>query len=123
MTKRILVADDDNDIREMLITLLTDFGYETISAKDGKQAEEKIKSEVFDLAILDVSMPFTNGYHLCYQITTQTDRKPAKVIIITARDPEKDKMIGTVSGAEVYITKPFEYKELLKKVTELIGKP
>lgn len=123
MPKKVLVADDDNELRELVKTLLTDFGYEVLTACDGREAEKLIDSAVFDLAILDVQMPFVDGYHLTYKLSTKTDRAPPKIIILSARDPEKDKNIGELSGAAVFMTKPFEYKALLDKVVEFIGKP
>lgn len=123
MAKRVLVADDDPEIRDMVKTLLSDFGYETEAAADGKETENMIDAKEFDLIVLDISMPFADGYHICYKIATRTDKKAPKIVILTARDSEKDKKVGSLSGADFFITKPFEYKVLLDKVVELIGKP
>ena len=113
---RILVADDDKEIREILIRLLTDEGYEVIAAQDGREALEKA-DETIDLYLLDVSMPFVSGFSAGTQIRR---RFMAPIIFLTAYTEESDRMLGFSAGADDYIPKPFSNTELLIRIKSLL---
>lgn len=114
--KNILVIDDDTRIRNLLSKFLADNGFEVSSAKDTTQARELIAQNQFDLLIVDVMMPGENGIEF-----TQDFRKTSKtpIIILTARGESADRISGLESGADDYLPKPFEPKELLLRINNI----
>ena len=84
--KRILIADDDPDLRELLKMDLDSQGYEVLTAADGKDALQIALAEKLDLILLDVMMPFIDGYHVAHEITDKLGEKAPYIIIITSRD-------------------------------------
>ena len=114
--KRILVAEDDADIRETLRDLLSGEGYAVETAADGVAAIAAWKgaAEPFDLAILDVMMPGKSGYDVCREIRAAGSR--AAVLMLSAKSEEIDKVIGLELGADDYVTKPFGVRELLARI-------
>ena len=115
--KRILVAEDDADIRETLRDLLSGEGYAVETAADGVAAIAAWKgaAEPFDLAILDVMMPGRSGYDVCREIRAAGSR--AAVLMLSAKSEEIDKVIGLELGADDYVTTPFGVRELLARVS------
>ena len=127
MPKRILVVDDDVDIRETLQVILKSAGYEVIQAADGKEAEAKLQKEPIDLAILDVMMESdTRGFHLAYTIRQDPKLKNLPVIMLTGveeksglkLEPEK---AGDFLPVNAFLRKPVDAKELKAKIAELLG--
>ncbi|OFV70787.1 response regulator transcription factor [Acetobacterium wieringae] len=110
----ILVADDENDIRNLLKISLEENGYTVVTAENGKQAMEMIENRPIDLAILDVMMPILDGFNLLRKIR-ETSTIP--VIFLTARTDEMDKILGLGLGADDYLAKPFSIAELLARVS------
>ena len=115
-TKRILLADDDADIREVGRVLLEGEGYEVIEAKDGDEAV-LLSAPDIDLYILDIMMPGKNGYQACREIRAKSS---APILFLTARSQDSDKAMGFSSGADDYLAKPFSYTELLARVKALL---
>lgn len=113
---KILVADDDDDIRQILEILFTGEGYQVTTAKDGVEAIEKVDDSI-DLVILDVDMPKKSGF-----IASSEIRKKSfvPILFLTAFSQDSDKTIGYSAGADDYVTKPFSHSELLLKVKSLI---
>lgn len=118
--KRILVAEDDANIRETLADLLSGEGYEVTTAADGEAAVAAWRgaSEPFDLIMLDVMMPGKSGYDVCREIRTAGSR--VAVLMLSAKGEEIDKVIGLELGADDYVTKPFGVRELLARVAAAI---
>lgn len=116
MATRILVADDNAEIREILRILLSNEGYEIIEAKDGNEVIEKYDSSI-DLIILDIMMPNMNGYQTCLKIR-ETSNVP--ILFLTAKGLDSDKTLGFSSGADDYLSKPFSYSELTARVKALL---
>lgn len=114
MTKKILVVEDEYSINDILTITLINEGYEVESVFDGKTALEKIKVFKPDLVLLDLMLPDIDGFEICKKIS-----KDYLVIMITARDSIFDKIIGLEFGADDYITKPFEIKEVIVRVKAL----
>jgi len=114
MTKKILVVEDEYSINDILTITLINEGYEVESVFDGKEALEKIKVFKPDLVLLDLMLPDIDGFEICKKIS-----KDYLVIMITARDSIFDKIIGLEFGADDYITKPFEIKEVIVRVKAL----
>jgi len=114
----ILVAEDDENIRIGLVDILESESYRVTSAKDGKEAQELLVSDKFDLVLLDIMMPEISGYDLCRYIRSQPQDTP--VIMLTAKGEEIDKVIGLQLGADDYITKPFGVHELLARISAVL---
>ena len=119
--KRILLVDDEEDLRKMLKFRLEAVGYDVKEAADGQEALDKARSAWPDLIILDLMLPKIDGYKVCRMIKFDEKHKHKPVIMFTARAQEKDKLIGKEMGADAYITKPFEPEVLLGKIKELLG--
>ncbi|MGF7141706.1 DNA-binding response OmpR family regulator [Anaerotaenia torta] len=113
---KILVADDDADIREILEILLKAEGFDVILASNGKEAIEAV-DESIDLIILDVAMPEKNGFQVCKEIRTMS---VAPVLFLTAKTLESDKAIGFSAGGDDYLVKPFSNSELIFRVKALL---
>lgn len=113
---KILVADDDIDIRQILEILFTGEGYSVVTAKDGEEAIQKFDSSV-DLVLLDVDMPKKSGFIVSSEIRKKSF---VPILFLTAYSQDSDKTIGYSTGADDYITKPFSHAELLLKVKSLI---
>jgi two-component system KDP operon response regulator KdpE len=110
---RILVVDDDPQIRRVMRVTLTGHGYEVDDVKDGEAALEKLREHRFDLVLLDMNMPGTSGLETCRAIRGQSD---VAVIMLTVRDTETDKIEALDAGADDYVTKPFNPHELLARI-------
>jgi two-component system, OmpR family, KDP operon response regulator KdpE len=112
-TARIMVVDDDPQIRRVLRTALVAQGYEVIDARNGDEALEKIRDEKVDLVILDMNMPGMGGLETCRTIRSTSD---ISIIMLTVRDAESDKIEALDAGADDYVTKPFSSPELLARI-------
>ena len=120
--KRILIADDDPDLLDLIKTALGYQGHEIFTVSDGRQALQTAISQKFDLVILDVMMPYIDGYHVAHEISDKLGPQAPAILIMTSRDAQKEKGIALMSGAEEIIQKPFEISKLQSKVLELLGK-
>ncbi len=114
---RILMVDDNAEIREVVNILLSGEGCQVDEASNGAQALEKIRETAYDLVILDVMMPQMNGYQTCLEIRKHNN---APVLFLSARSQVEDKTLGFSSGGDDYLPKPFSYQELLSRVKALI---
>jgi two-component system KDP operon response regulator KdpE len=110
---RILVVDDDPQIRRVLRTTLIAQGYEVVDARSGDEALERVRNEKLDLVILDMNMPGMNGIETCRLIRSGSD---IAIIMLTVRDSEADKVEALDAGADDYVTKPFGSPELLARI-------
>ena len=119
--KRILIVDDEDDLRNMLKFRLEATGYEVDEAADGQEGLDKARTAWPDLVILDLMLPKIDGFKVCRMLKFDDKHKHKPIIMFTARAQEKDKMIGKEMGADAYITKPFEPDVLLAKIKELLG--
>jgi len=118
MNARILVAEDDANIRQGLVATLESEGYAVVAAGDGAQALKLFPQQKIDLAILDIMMPKTNGYDVCREWRARGVRIP--ILFLTAKGEEIDKVVGLKLGADDYVTKPFGVHELLARVEALL---
>ncbi len=116
MAQKILFADDDPEIREVLRLLLTSEGYEVAEAASGSELLEKLDDSV-DLVILDVMMPGMGGYAACAEIRT---RSAVPVLFLTAKSQDSDKTMGFTVGGDDYLVKPFSYSELISRVKAML---
>lgn len=117
--KKILIADDEPDILEIISYNLRTEGYETITAKDGDEALQKAKIVKPDLIILDVMMPNKNGMEVCKILRNQPDFQQTLIIFLTALNDEGSHIRGLEFGADDYLTKPVSPKVLVSKVNSL----
>jgi two-component system response regulator MprA len=115
---RILVAEDDQHLRESLARVLIFEGYEIVSARDGVEALEAVALERPDLIILDVMMPNLDGLTACRRLRSSGDRTP--VLMLTARHEIGDRVAGLDAGADDYLVKPYSLDELLARVRALL---
>ena len=114
--KKILIADDDPEIREVLRLLLSSEGYQTVEASDGAELL-RLMDDTVDLVILDVMMPGKSGYSICAEIR-QASTVP--VLFLTAKSQDSDKSMGFCSGGDDYLVKPFSYTELISRVKAML---
>ena len=112
--KRILIVEDEKAISDILVLNLDIAGFETICAEDGKQGLALALSENPDLILLDVMLPELDGFDVCKQFRAQNKLTP--IIMLTAREEERDMVFGLDLGADDYMTKPFSVRELLARV-------
>ncbi|WP_210607861.1 response regulator transcription factor [Priestia flexa] len=122
MAKKILIVDDESNIRDVCRRYLDREGYITFLAVDGEDAIEKWKTLQPDLIILDLMMPIKTGWEVCEEIREVDD---VPIIMLTARGEETDKIMGLTHGADDYVTKPFSPRELVlrvKSIFRLLGR-
>lgn len=118
--RKILVVDDVPVNIQLLDTYLTSEGYEVISANNGQEAVDKVKTEFPDLVLLDVMMPVLDGFEVCKVLKSDAVTKFIPVIMVTALNEIKDKVKGIDSGADDFLSKPFNKLELLARVRSLL---
>ena len=115
---RILVAEDETSLNDLLQDALRMNGYETISAKHGMEAVRLIREEKPDLVILDINMPQLDGFGVIEKLRNENNNIP--IIVLTARDQKDDKSIGFGLGADDFVTKPLGLEELLMRVAAVL---
>ncbi|MEX2032153.1 MAG: response regulator transcription factor [Dehalococcoidia bacterium] len=113
MAPKILVADDEPNIIKLLRMYLREEGYEVSSARDGREALQRFRADKPDLVLLDLMMPEMGGFEVCTEIRKESD---IPVIMLTARTDDVDKIVGLEMGADDYVTKPFNPRELIARV-------
>jgi DNA-binding response OmpR family regulator len=121
---KILVVDDEAHIRmliEQTLEELEDEGVEVITADNGADALETIKSEKPRLVFLDVMMPKMNGFDVCNTVKHELEMKDVYIVMLTAKGQEYDRQRGEQVGADIYMTKPFDPDELLGKAKQVLG--
>lgn len=126
MPKKILIVEDEANIRELLRLYLEREGYTVLEAENGVEGIKKWKSDKPDMLLLDVMMPVMDGWAVCREIRAESD---VPIIMLTAKGETADRVSGLEMGADDYIVKPFEVKELLARVHAVLrrtgddGKP
>ncbi|MDA8423056.1 MAG: response regulator [Nitrospiraceae bacterium] len=118
--KKILIADDNENIREALTYLLEDEGYKLWMAKDGAEALKEVRNVRPDILILDIMMPEMNGYDVCRIIKNDPELSKTYVIMLTAKGQVAEQERGKEVGADEYIVKPFSPMEILSKIKKLL---
>lgn len=115
--KKILLVEDELRMRMIVRDYLENEGYEVIEAKDGMEALNAFQNNEIDLILLDLMIPFLDGFGVCREIRTKSD---IPIIIITAKEEDEDKIRGFDLGADEYVTKPFSPKVLVARVKSLL---
>ena len=117
---RILVVDDSEDNRHIIVTRLQAHGYETSEAADGEQGLAAVDERGPDLILLDVTMPKLDGIEVCRRLKSDASRPFTPIILLTAKTDTKDVVAGLDAGADEYLTKPFSPLALLALVEALL---
>ncbi|MGB3632639.1 MAG: response regulator transcription factor [Rubrobacteraceae bacterium] len=117
MEETILLVDDDPALLEVTTIVLASEGYKVLTAEDGAGALRVVGQERLDLVVLDVMLPKTSGFEVLKKIRQQTD---VPVVMLTAKSQSVDKVVGLELGADDYITKPFDTKELLARIRAIL---
>lgn len=120
MTAKILVVDDEPHIIRLVSFKLKKAGFDVLTAVNGQQALELTLSEQPALILLDVMLPDADGYAVCYQLKEQLGPQAPKIVLLSARSREIDILKGYESGADSYITKPFDPQNLLTSVEQIL---
>ncbi|HBL16717.1 MAG TPA: hypothetical protein DD417_08165 [Elusimicrobia bacterium] len=121
--KRVLIADDDPALVELMTEGLAKLPIGVEQAFDGKEALEKVRSGAFDLVLLDIMMPMIDGYHIASEITSTMGEQAPKILYITSRDTKREGHLAGMTGAIGMLQKPFEMKEFREAVCGALGLP
>ena len=121
MTKRVLIAEDEESIVASLEFLMRHAGYETCIALDGPSALARLADFSPDLVLLDIMLPGRSGYDVCASIRGDPGLADTRVLMLTARGSNSDEARGRACGADDYLTKPFATQELVSRVRALLG--
>jgi two-component system response regulator MtrA len=119
--KLILVADDDDDVRELVVFRLTHAGFEVITAADGEEAVELALARRPDLCVIDVMMPKLDGFEVTQRVRAAPELAETKVLLLTASVHESAVERGLAVGADDYIAKPFSSEEFLARCAAAVG--
>jgi DNA-binding response OmpR family regulator len=120
---RVLVVEDEPNIRELVCLHLGLEGYACEEAADGQQALARAEAARFDLLVLDVMLPRLDGVSLCRAVRRGSMNRDVPILMLTARNEESDKVLGLESGADYYLTKPFGVRELVARARALLRRP
>jgi DNA-binding response OmpR family regulator len=119
-SRRALIVEDESAIREIVRLHLSLAGFETDEVADGHAALDRLRTDRFDVVVLDVMLPGVDGVTLCRALRASGPNQRAGVLMLTARDTEPEKVIGLESGADDYLTKPFGVREFMARVTAIL---
>ncbi|MGG5461042.1 response regulator transcription factor [Clostridium sp. B9] len=115
--KRILIIEDTDTIREELTKLLARYGYDVLAPTDFENILEYVKENNADLILLDINLPYFDGYHICREIRKDSN---VPIIIVTSRDSDMDEIMSMNLGADDFITKPYNTQVLLARIGSIL---
>jgi len=121
--RRVLIVDDEPNIVLSLEFLLRQQGYEVSVARDGEEALAAAEEKRLDLVVLDVMLPGLDGFEVCRRLRERPELAGLKILLLTARGREVERVRGLEEGADAYVRKPFSTRQLMKTVAELLGRP
>ena len=121
--KRVLIAEDEQSIVLSLEFLLSEAGYEVMTAKNGAEAITLAEKHKPDLLVLDIMLPVVNGFEVCTVLRANPELAGLRILMLTARGREHEITRGLALGANAYVTKPFGTRELMRTVNELLDAP
>lgn len=119
--KRVLVVEDDDRVRRVEGLILSSAQLEIHEARGGQEALDRLQAEPFDLVVLDLMMPEVDGMQVLKSVRSRAETENLPVIIVTAKNSDRDVLEGFQNGASYYITKPFEPRELVDSVELILG--
>jgi two-component system, OmpR family, response regulator MtrA len=117
----VVVADDEDDILELVTTIIERLGHEVVPVRDGAAALAAILERRPDLAVLDISMPEVDGLEVLRRLRSHEETTELQVLLLSARAQEDDVRLGFATGASAYVKKPFSPGELSRRVEDLLG--
>ena len=117
---KVLVVDDEDAIRDLIVFNLTQQGFETLEAADGLEAIKQVETGKPDLIILDVMLPRMDGLEVCHKLRRSQEYANLPILMLTARSEEVDRVLGLEIGADDYVTKPFSPRELMARVKAIL---
>ncbi|SRR5690606_7956121 len=120
MNKKILIADDEQNIVISLEFLMKREGFEVLVANDGEEAIRRIRADQPDLVLLDVMMPKKSGFEVCQEVKSDPALGAVRILMLTAKGRDTELAKGLALGADAYMTKPFSTRELVDKVRSLL---
>ena len=120
---KILIAEDERDIRDLIAFTLQFAGYTVITANNGEEAVELTQREIPDLVLTDVRMPKMTGYEACKLIKANPSTRHIPVVFLSAKGQEAEVQTGLDAGGDEYLLKPFAPDQLTRKVAEILGRP
>lgn len=120
MSNRILIVDDQPELAGMMAEMLSDAGYETRTADNGRKALADIQADRPDLLVLDVNMPGLDGFEVATMLKADPSTATIPIIMVSAQDGRGSRLIGLESGAEDYLSKPVDSAELIAKIRNLL---
>lgn len=120
-TKKILIADDEENIVISLEFLMKREGFEVLVAGDGEEALSRIRADAPDLVLLDVMMPKKTGFEVCQEVRADPELAKTRILMLTAKGRDAEVAKGMGMGADAYMTKPFSTKDLVDQVHALLG--
>ena len=120
MSQKILIIEDEPDIRKTLEYNISREGYRVVSASSLLEAKSQFESDFFSLILLDLMLPDGSGLDLCREIKSDKEKSSIPIIILTAKDDEVDKVVGFELGADDYVTKPFSVRELILRMKAVL---
>lgn len=118
MTQHILVVDDDARLQELLARYLTEQGFKTVTASDAVEMQRQLQRQIYALYILDINLPGEDGLQICQRLRASGDTTP--IIMLTARGEDVDRILGLELGADDYLAKPFNPRELLARIRSVL---
>jgi DNA-binding response OmpR family regulator len=121
--KKILVVEDEPNIRGIIVARLVDMGFTVLIAKDGREGLDLVRKELPDIVLLDIMLPEMDGFKVCRMIKFDVALEHIKIIICSARGSDADKKLAEQAGADAYIIKPFDIKRFVEEVKNLTGGP
>ncbi len=113
---KVLIVDDEPNILLSLDFLMRKEGYDVFVARDGSEALKIIEDEIPDIIVLDIMMPLVDGYQVCQKVKSTDETSHVKVIFLSAKSKDKDIKKGFDMGADLYLTKPFSTRNLMKHI-------
>jgi DNA-binding response OmpR family regulator len=119
---RVLVADDDDDVRDLLVHNLEAEGYGVTACDNGDDARDLARTQAFDVVVLDIMMPKRDGFDVLSSIKSNPSTRDTPVVLLSAKAADADVWEGWRSGADYYVTKPFNLDELLRFIEQAVDR-
>ncbi len=120
--KRVLIVEDEEELRSFMERTLSDIGYEVIAVADGLEGLNKARHLKPDIILLDVMLPKLNGFAICRLLKYDQNYKNIPIVLWTWKEDDEDRMTGMASGADAYLPKPFRLSELLAVMENLLDR-
>ena len=121
--KKILIADDDIHVHEMITAVLPADEYEISHAHDGRETMERAEKDHPDLIVLDIMMPVKDGRDVCRDLKKNSETEDIRILMLSAKDEQNDRIVGLSAGADDYMIKPFSPQHLASRIRKICAGP